>query len=220
MAFFQELLDGGIQFGPAHAEEGELAAEGADDAPADEPVQDPGNVFVGPGEDAAFLDGGPYTVLNHFFDNQRDRADDGGLYLFHGWNQYGRGSRFLKCEAGSPHIEGVERRHIHLIHVGGRKDAQEPVFFECGLSLERSCQVGTDVPMAEHDAFGFSGGAGSVDDGGKVVRLRVFYPTVALEIFLVFFQEFEGFNVYDQRELLAAFIAQFPHHALGNEQDL
>ncbi len=206
-----------IELGAADAEERQLAAEGTHHPPANEPAQDAGNVLVGPGEDAALLNGGKDAVFHDLLDNERYGAHDGGPDLLHGGEQDGGGRRFLQRVAGGTHIEGVQRGNAHLIGMGSRQDTQESVFLEGGLGLEGRRQVAREVAVAEHHALGLSGGAGGVDDAGQVVRLRVFHPAVALEVFLVLLQELESLDVDDEGQLFLAFLAQLRKHPLGNE---
>ena len=102
--------------------------------------------------------------------------------------------------------------------MSGGEDAQEAILLERGFCLERCRKVCAYIAVAQHHALCLSGGAGSVDYGGKVIWLRILHPAVALEVLVVLLDELEGLYVNDKCELLPAFLAQFPHHALGNEQ--
>ncbi len=214
VAVLQELLHAYVQLGAADTEEDELAAEGLHHAPADEPVQDVRDVFIGPGKHAALLDGGKHAVFHHFLDDERHGAHDGGMHLLHGGEQDGGSGRLLKGIAGGSYIERVDGRNVHFIGMGCRKDGQETVLGPQRLCLEGGGEVRTDVAVAQHDALGLSGGSGRVDDAGEVVGVGIFYPAVALEVLVVFLDNVEGLDVDDQSKLLLALFTELGKKAL------
>ena len=77
-----------------------------------------------------------------------------------------------------------------------------------------------DVAVAQHHSLGLAGGARSVENGGQVVGLGVFNPAVALEVFFVFLDKFQCFDVHYQRQLVDALLAEFVSEPFGDENHL
>ena len=88
------------------------------------------------------------------------------------------------------------------------------------MGMQRGGYIGTQVPVAEHYAFGVTGGSGCVDDGCKVVGKRLGDFSVACESLVISLDGFKSFYVYHQHHPVPAFLADLVQQPFGNEDGL
>ncbi len=69
-------------------------------------------------------------------------------------------------------LEQVSVVHFALVNVRERKKRESYAAGAHVKALEGSLDVGREVGVREHDAFGFAGGARSVDDGSEQIRAQ------------------------------------------------
>ena len=198
----------------------QLAAEGLVKPSADERVEQVRHLGLHPGQHLGTFDGRKDAGFVHLFDNQRHRAHHCRTDLLHHADENARGRGLLDIIDAGADEDRVQAADAHLIGVGHRQDAEEAVFLVTGLCLKRFNDVVAEIPVAEHDALGVAGRAGSIDDGGEVVRCRVLDDAVALECIAVFLDELEGLDVDDEGQFLTHLVAEFGHATLRDEDDL
>ena len=127
--------------------------------------------FRAPGE-KAFLDGrdGGFLLncLADFFVNARDSNEDRRPNFLHRLREL--------VEVGA--VDDLRAMAIHDVvkcsrgDMGERKEGDAGIGFVEGEPSGRKVLVGGDVAMRKHDAFGFAGGAGGVNERCEVVWLR------------------------------------------------
>ena len=216
----QEFFHDRVQFGTAHAKETQLAAKTLVQLLSHQPVQDGRHVLLHPGQDAALLNGGGDVGFIDLLDDERNGAHDGGPHLLHRVHEDGRSRRFLDIVHAGTGPERVEHGQRQFVGVRHGQDGQPPVFLAGLLGVVGFHDVLAQVPVTQHHAFGLSGRAGGINEGGQVVGLRLLDEAFAGKGGIVLFDERERFDVDDQRQHVNAGLAQFRQHALGNENGL
>ena len=80
--------------------------------------------------------------------------------------------------------------------------------------------VGAEVPVAQHDSLGITGGAGRIDDGRDVHRLGMLRGAVAGVLGPVGPDQLEGADIYDYMKALKSLFAYLGKLLPGDEDGL
>ena len=203
-----------VELGAPYSEEFQPASEDRLELQAYETAEESGHLPVHPCEDTAAFDSRHDAVPVYLLYDERHRKHHSRTDFLQCGQQHGRCRRLLNVADTGTAEYRIKHTDAQLVCVRHRQDGKPHILLGTFVGMERGADIGTQIPVAEHHALRISGGAGGIDEGCYVVRLRLTHPPVAGKGRIVPLDDFKGLDVYHEHHLFHAFLAQLRQKTL------